>query len=101
MKGRSDHLAYTQLNNGNVPYSERERSVFKLLPKDGKRISTIQLAKRYYKKPEDELHQNAYVIITGVLRSLIWKMEKNKDPLRIMKSAQAGPHPLKFWLEKR
>jgi hypothetical protein len=94
-------LAYTQLNNGGTPYSIRERSVFKLLPKDGKRISTKKLAQRFYKKNENDLHQNANVVIIGVMRSLMWKMEKNKEPLRIMKSARAGPHPLEFWLEKR
>ena len=92
-------MAYIQLNNGGTPYSKRERSVFKLLPKDGKRISTKQLAAKFY--GHDDLHQNANVVIIGVMRSLIWKMEKNKEPLRIMKSARAGPHPLEFWLEKR
>jgi hypothetical protein len=101
MKRRSEHLASIQLNNGGTPYSERERSVFKLLPKDGKRISTKTLAQKFFKKNSDDLHQNANVVIIGVMRSLRWKMEKNNEPLRIMKSARAGPHPLEFWLEKK
>jgi hypothetical protein len=93
-------LASSELNNGGTPYSVRERNVFKLLPKDGKRISTEQLAKKYYKRNHgSQMHANANII--GIMRSLIRKIEVNKAPVRIMKSARAGPYPVEFWLEKR
>jgi hypothetical protein len=92
-------LASIQLNSGETPYSARERSVFKLLPKDGKRITTNQLVKLYYKNDSRQLNANANIV--GVIRSLIRKVDVNKEPFRIQKSARAGPHPLEYWLEKR
>ena len=86
-------------NDRSVPYTLKERNLFRLLPQDGKRISTTQLARRYYHS--SQMPMNANVLVVNGVRALKEKVDKNREPFRVRKTARAGPHPIEYWVEKR
>jgi hypothetical protein len=92
-------LAFTLSGDGKrkIKYSPRERAIFMLLPQNGKSINTHSLIDRYYKK---KAPVNARMCIIGAMRSLISKVQRNREPFRIKKSDRSGPHPMEFWVEK-
>jgi hypothetical protein len=81
-----------------IRYSPTEQSVLAILPDDGTKLTSDQIMDSHYgrRKP-----LNARKIIIGVMRSLIIKSNRNKETFRICKSARKGPHPMKFWMERR
>jgi len=84
--------------NRKINYSNRERAVFSALPKNGKEISTLDLAKIVFK--EDERF-NARQLIVGAIRSLKMKIAYNKEPFIIKSSGHQGPHCMTVWLENK
>jgi hypothetical protein len=92
----SSRLVFT-LSNARQPYSETERAVFGLIPKDGASISTDELVALRY--PYDPPF-NARTIITGTLRLLARKIEYNHEPFRLANTGRAGPKAMSFFLER-
>lgn len=86
------------LSQGNIRYSPAERELFKLIPYKPNMISTVELTRRRYgtKSP-----YHGVSIVGNTMRSLARKVEVNQEPFQIAKTAQAGPHPVSYWLEER
>jgi hypothetical protein len=86
-----------ELSPSVIPYSKGEMMLFKMLPKDGSRITSEQLASAKQKKSEFEITypRNS---IASTMKSLMMKIEKNREPFRVVKTQQRGPHPTQFWI---
>lgn len=83
-----------------IRYSTGEQSLFALLPKDGKLITSAALSRKHYGSREAAVY-NARKIITGTINSLSRKIEFNNEPFRLRKTDRSGPIAMRFWLEKR
>lgn len=92
-------MDFTLSGDPPVRYSNQERVIFDALPKDGSRISSLELIGRVYKRGQTPFH--ARTIVVGCARSLLKKIEHNKEPFRLAKTKPAGPTPVQFWLEPR
>lgn len=88
-----------QLSAGKLRYSPMEQSILALLPGDGTKVSSEEIIAAHYGKRKRPF--NARQIIIGVLRTLMRKSNRNRESFKICKSARKGPHPMKFWIEKR
>lgn len=84
-----------------VRYSKKEQTLFKLLPQDGKKVSSLRLLKGLARKANGALPFHARTSLVGAMRSLIEKSDRNREPFRVKKSDRAGPNPIEFWLEQR
>lgn len=81
-----------------VGYSPTEKRLLELLPANGRRVSTRQLADQLYKDTVQPWH--AGIIVGTGMRSLIRKVTHNREPFRIKKTPRDGPNPIEFWREK-
>ena len=79
-------------------YSKSEQKLFDLMPKDGVKISSIDLTEKRRKKWKWNIEhgRNAVSVTMG---SLMRKIDNNREPFILLKSEQKGPYPLEFWLE--
>lgn len=87
------------VNGSRARYSRNERRLFEFLPKDGTRISTITLGQRLARKPDGPFY--ARQVALSAVKSLMRKIDKNKEPFRLRATRARGPVPLEFWLEPR
>jgi len=81
-------------------YSASEQAMLDMLPLDGSRITTADMAARVYRGQHDlpmDLQNN----LTTKLRRLIQKVDHNREDFIIKKSKQLGPYPQEVWVEKR
>jgi hypothetical protein len=77
-----------------MSFSPSEEKIIDLLKKHSK-LTTAQLADKFYKKNRPEY---ARVIISGVVRSLVKKTARSKD-FRVKSSKRSGPWPIEVWIE--
>lgn len=90
-----------ELSEGKVRYSPSERLAFRAVPKNGKAISTIEVAEAIYGKNKEEQEPwNKRQIAFGVMVSLGKKMRANREPFRLERTKRRGPHPILFTLRK-
>jgi hypothetical protein len=82
-----------------VNYSDMERAVFGIIPKDGVSVSTDQLTEMFYYDKETPF--NARQRIISALRQLMRKIDHNKEPFRLLTSGRRGQQPMEVWIEKR
>ena len=82
-----------------VRYSPTEQRILALLPEDGTKLSSDEIIDLHYGKRKRPF--NARQTVIGALRTLIRKSVKNREPFRICKSERKGPHPMKFWIERK
>jgi hypothetical protein len=78
-------------------YSEKEKQMFEFLSK--KPIDSATLVQAFYAKHRGNKPVNAAVALNGTMRSLMNKVEMNKEKFRIHKSDRRGPHPVEYWIE--
>ena len=86
-------------NRQKVLYSPLELKILDNIPKDGRRISTVDLANLCYdigKKP-----RNARNSILDSANKLIAKSDDNQEEWEIFKSTHRGSQPIYFWREER
>ena len=76
-----------------ISYSWSERRLFEFLPKDGRPITTKDLAKRYYASLGPPPFHGRKIIL-GIVDSLRAKVEHNKEGFTIAKSPRRGPSPI-------
>lgn len=80
-----------------MSFSPSEARVISILKAtQGSRLTTAQLADRFYKKADRPEH--ARVIIAGIVRSLVKKTARARD-FKVRRSNRAGPHPIEVWIE--
>lgn len=83
-----------------VNYSPRELEIFGLLPKNGSHINSSDIVDKYWKGKTDIPYYHRIVVMDG-LRSLIRKVNHNKEDFMIKTGPSRGPHGLTAWIEKR
>lgn len=81
-----------------VRYSPMEKVLFKLLQKRSV-ATTDWLTEQAYKILGRTPPRSSRIVIAGALRSLIDKIEKNREPFKIIKGPAAGPHSTEFRIE--
>lgn len=79
--------------------SPSEEAILRLIPQDGRRITTKELVGRRYRNRPDERPANAQVVVSGVVRSLIKKAHGNRAMPRLRRSRRMGPRPIEVWIE--
>jgi len=91
------------MNNKQKPpqirYSEAEQRLLDLIPTNGKKITTEELAAKRYANEETPF--NSQAIVRATLAQLMRKVDKNKESFRIRKGRRRGPRPSEVWAEKR
>ena len=81
-------------------YADGEVTLFAFLPQNGSRINSKELM--VLRKKANRWHPGHPLnVISGVMRSLRKKIDENGEKFRLCKTAQSGPHPVEFWLERR
>jgi hypothetical protein len=81
-----------------MSFSPSESRVIDILKKTpGTKLTTAQLADRFYPKKADR-PEYARVIIAGIVRSLVKKTSRTKE-FKIKSSTRSGPHPIEVWIE--
>jgi hypothetical protein len=79
-----------------VRYSEGEKRLFKLLPQNGRKVTTRDLASTLHRRVI-----NGRVRVVGTLSSLMTKTQLNREPFKIKREARNGPHPVAVWIERK
>ena len=82
-------------------YSRTEETMFKLMPKNGRRIGSHDLLlKRLMAGPWDV--ENPLNIISVIMNKLIEKVEENEEDFIICKDGKrTGNHKVSYWVEPR
>jgi hypothetical protein len=82
-----------------IQYSEAETKLLELIPTNGSKITTEELATKRYAR--EEMPFNSRAIIRATLATLMRKVDLNKESFRIRKGRRRGPRPSEVWAEKR
>jgi hypothetical protein len=61
-------------------------------------VDTNSLVINHYKKDPP---LNARASIVAGMKSLMRKIERNKEPFRVLQSERAGPRPAEFWVQAK
>ena len=93
-------LRLTESENA-IRYSKMEQKLFKLMPRNGKKISTKMLKERYYAAEQEEEPFAARSIINSSLKALIEKIRRNKEPFIIQHTGRHGPNAAEIWIEEQ
>ena len=83
-----------------VKYSPRELEIFRIIPKDSSQISSSDIVDKYWRGKLDKPYYYRIVVMDG-LRSLIRKINHNKENFVVKTGPSRGPHGLLAWIEKR
>lgn len=83
-----------------VNYSPRELEIFELLPKNGSHINSSDIVKEYW-KGKTNIPRHSRIVVMDGLRSLIDKVNDNKESFVVKKGPRRGPHGITAWIEKR
>lgn len=93
---KSSRSGFTLRSDPKVNYSETEAAIMSLL---GRRpLSSVEIARRHYNGSGPYHGQK---IVSGLLRSLVDKVDHNREAFRVAHTKRRGPHPMSFWLEER
>jgi hypothetical protein len=84
------------MNDEKIRYSPLELKILEAIPKDGRRISTIELAGKVYEPGKSPRYARQSVLHTA--NYLIQKSDDNNEPWEIFKS---GSKPICFWYQLR
>lgn len=88
-------MDYILSDDADVRYSDGEKRLFALIPKNGRRITTRALASSLHKKA-----RNGRIRVVGTLSKLMIKTRDNKEPFKIRRDKRLGPYPVGVWLER-
>jgi hypothetical protein len=85
---------------GSVSYTPKEVAIYKFIAakKNCFALSNEVIAMIYGKKRPPK---NARIIVGGMLNTLKWKLDHNRDQLILKKSRRRGPHPMVWLLRPR
>ncbi len=89
-----------KLNGGTRHYSSNEKMLFDLVPKNGARITSNELV-RLRKAARRWPIANPRNSVISAMRSLMEKIDANKEAFRLRQSPQLGPYPSEYWIENR
>lgn len=77
--------------------SPSEERLLGLLPRDGQRVTTKDLLKKFYRGRV--VPENGQIVISGIVRKLAAKT-RGSD-LVVRRGVRTGPHPMKVWVEQK
>lgn len=83
-----------------MKYSPSEQRMLKLLPRNGRKLTSVELVEKFYNGSGEAPYHARNIVIT-VLRSLRRKTAHNKEEFRVASTPRSGPIPMSFWLEQR
>lgn len=75
-------------------YTSKEERLLKLIPRNGERISTDVLTKKFYQR---DIPANGQQMVTNCMRSLVNKVKKNREGFKIKRTD--WERPIQFWIE--
>jgi hypothetical protein len=96
-----DKEPFVLLERESTPYSKSEREMFQLMPKDGTKVSTKELAEMRQKVRRDRPIEHGRPAVNVIMTSLMNKIKDNKQSFVLRKSKPKGPYPVSFWLEPK
>lgn len=79
------------------PFSPSERCLLSLLPKNGGKVSSVELIDQIYAGRERP--HNARVAVGDLIRRTRHKMELHGGDHRLGRSLRRGPRPISVWLK--
>lgn len=82
-----------------VGYSEFEEKILSAIPKDGRKINTLELVDKVYESKRTPRFARQSIMNSANI--LIQKTDENEEPFEIFKSTQRGSQPIYFWIEPR
>jgi hypothetical protein len=82
-----------------IRLSDHEQIVLKLIPSNGKKITTRVLVVKFYEYLGTKVPMHGRVNVGSKIRSLIKKTRLND--VRVRSSKRAGPYPIDVWKERR
>lgn len=77
--------------------SPGEMRLLRLLPTNGKKVTTDKLVERFYR--DKEMPEYGRLVIGGLIRSLVKKTQMAS--LKVRKTDRRGPRPIEVWIEQR
>jgi len=77
-------------------YSPAELRLFKLLPKDRKPISSTDLMVKFYDGRRMPLHGRTAMNVS--LKRLQDKLQRNKEPFRLVRTKRHGLQPIMWYV---
>jgi hypothetical protein len=83
----------------NGKYSPMELRILKAIPKDGRKVSTLQLVDDVY--TSDEVPRYARESVLTCANALMKKADEYNESWEIFKSRPRGPQPIYWWSETR
>lgn len=81
-------------------YSKGEKELFKLIPQDGKRISSEELTK-LRKRNRGWKIGNPRNTVSSQMRSLVAKVAIYEKKFKLCRTPQSGPYSIEYWIEPR
>lgn len=81
-----------------IRYSKSEKLLFECLAKAQQPVTTLELVAGIYRQRRPI---NARQSVLTIAKSLMMKVDKNKEAFRILRSEQIGPRPISFWIEPK
>jgi hypothetical protein len=91
-------MAYSLSENGSVGYSPSERLVFKILNRRSLPTPSTIIVGSFYKEKGSSVPYNSRQIVMGSLRSLVKKLEANKEEFRVKRIKREGNKVLEYQL---
>ena len=82
-----------------IRYSPLEQRILDLIPKDGRKINTMELTNLVYNPGEAPVFARQAILHTA--NKLIFKSDENEEPWEIFKSRSKGGQPVYFWIKER
>ena len=80
-------------------YSLMEQKILEAIPKDGRKVTTIQLVDLVY--DTEEVPRYARESVLTCANALMKKADEFNEPWEIFKSRPRGPQPIYWWRESR
>jgi hypothetical protein len=80
-------------------YSPMELRILEAIPKDGRRINTLELVDKVYS--EEEHPRYARESILTCANALLQKSDEFNEEWEIFKSRPRGPQPIYWWIGLR
>ncbi len=91
-------MAFTLSDEGKLKYSPSERLVFQILSHKPLSYSSTAIVTAFYKTKGQPPPYNSRAIVMGSVRSLVRKVELNKEPFIVRRLKEQGNKVLEYQL---
>lgn len=94
-------MAFTLNGEAKLKYSPSERLVFEILGRKLLPVPSTAIVYQFYKAKKQQAPYNSRAIVMGSCRSLVQKIEINKEPFTIKRIKHQGNKVLEYQLVER